>query len=110
MSQSEKEIIIIDNYADKSVLDMISKIETEVMLITKKNSLLSKIDIEKYNKQYNNLKIKYDSRFHDRYILIDKIKLYHLGSSINHAGSKIFSINIIEDKFIINSLIDKIKK
>ncbi len=110
MSQSEKEIIIIDNYADKSVLDMISKIEAEVILITKKNNLLSKIDIEKYNKQYNNLKIKYDSRFHDKYILIDKIKLYHLGSSINYAESKIFSINIIEDKFIISSLIDKIKK
>ncbi len=110
MKQGKEKVIIIDNYADKSVLDMISKIYVKVILITKKNSLLKNIDIEKYNKQYNNLEIMYNDTFHDRYILIDNTKLYHLGSSINYAGSKTFSINIIEDKFVLNSLIKNIYK
>ena len=78
-------------------------------LITKKNGLLSKLDIEKYQKQYDNLKIKYDDTLHDRYIIVDKEIFYHLGASVNHVGSRTFSINILEDdcmkKFLLAKLI-----
>lgn len=102
LEKAKTEIIIVDGYADKTVLDIISKIKTKVILICKKNSLLSKIDVEKYNKQYNNLKIVYDNSYHDRYFLLDKKNMYHCGASINYAGSKTFSINKIEDRNIIN--------
>ena len=109
MKESKQELIIIDRYADKTVLDMISKVEVIVKLITKKNGLLSKLDIEKYQKQYDNLKIKYDDTFHDRYIIVDKEIFYHLGASVNHVGSRTFSINILEDdcmkKFLLAKLI-----
>ena len=49
MSIAKDELIIIDSYADKVILDMISKLNVEVKLITKTKSLLSKLDIEKYN-------------------------------------------------------------
>lgn len=109
MKESKQELIIIDRYADKTVLDMISKVEVIVKLITKKNGLLSKLDIEKYQKQYDNLKIKYDDTFHDRYIIVDKEIFYYLGASVNHVGSRTFSINILEDdcmkKFLLAKLI-----
>lgn len=108
MIEAKKELIIIDNYADKTVLDMVRRLKVEVLLITKENSLISKSDIDKYNKQYDNLKIKYDHTFHDRYLIIDKKIVYHLGASINHAGSKTFSVNKIEEDVVINSLITKI--
>ena len=108
MNETKKELIIIDNYADKNVLDMIRKIKVKVILITKKNNLLTKLDIEKYNKEYHNLKIKYNDTFHDRYIIIDKSIVYHLGASINHAGSKTFSINTLTDEFVIENLLKKI--
>ena len=72
--------------------------------------MISKSDIEKYNKQHNNLKIKYDNTFHDRYLIIDKKIVYHLGASINHAGSKTFSVNTIEEEEVIEVLINKIGK
>ena len=109
MSKAKKEIIIIDNYADKIVLDMISRMKVKVILITRKNNLIKDIDIEKYNKQYNNLTIKYDNTFHDRYIILDKEKVYHCGCSINHIGNKTFSINILQEKEVIESLLNKIK-
>ena len=109
MSKAKEEIIIIDNYADKIVLDMISRMKVKVILITRKNNLIKDIDIEKYNKQYNNLTIKYDNTFHDRYIILDKEKVYHCGSSINHIGNKTFSINILQEKEVIESLLNKIK-
>lgn len=110
MNEAEKELIIIDNYADKIVLDMICKVEKKTILITKKNNLLKKIDIDKYNKQYDNLKILYNGTFHDRYLIIDNTKIYHCGASLNYAGSKTFSINILEDKIVKEILLEKINE
>ena len=104
---SKKELIIIDKYVDLTILDMIKSLKCMVLLITSKNRL-SKLDIEKYNKQYNNLKVKYNDTFHDRYFIIDKDVIYHSGTSINHAGSRTFSINILEDEIVKNTLIKKI--
>lgn len=109
MNDATKSLTIIDNYADTSVLDMISKINVPVLLITKKNANLNQIDINKYNQQYNNLKIVYNNTFHDRYLILDNEIIYHLGALINHAGSKTFSINKLEDTIIINALISKIQ-
>ena len=110
MKEARKEIIIIDAYLDKTILDMIRKIKKQVILITRKNNELSKLDISKYQEQYNNLKIIYNNTFHDRYIILDNTTVYHLGTSINHAGSKTFGINILTDEFVIDNLINKISK
>ncbi len=109
MIEARHELIIIDNYADKSVLDMVRRLKVKVLLITKENSLITKADIEKYNKQYDNLKVVYDNTFHDRYLILDKKTVYHLGTSINYAGSKTFSINKIEEEDVIKLLVEKVK-
>ena len=90
---ANNELIIIDRFADKSVLDMIKDLDVNVILIVKRNGLLKKMDIEKYNRQYDNLKIIYNGDYHDRYFIIDQKEVYHCGASIKHAGSRTFSIN-----------------
>ena len=80
------------------------------ILIIRNNSLLSKLDISKYKEQYNNLKVIYSDLFHDRYIILDDNIIYHCGSSLNKAGTRIFSINILEDKYIIKALLDKVRE
>lgn len=107
LSTAKNDLIIIDRYADKSVLDMISKLNIKTTIICKKNELLNDIDIKKYNRQYSNLKIIYNNSFHDRYFILDKSIVYHCGSSINHAGNKTFSINLINDDIVKESLIKK---
>ena len=103
---AKEELILIDNYADNRVLNMISKLKVNIILITKDSKRLNELDIEKYNSQYNNLKVIRNNIFHDRYIIIDKKEVYHLGTSINNAGNGIFSINKLEDEFIIKCLIN----
>jgi len=110
MSKASNSLVIIDGYADKIVLDMISRLDVDVYLIIRNNSLLSKLDISKYNEQYNNLKVIYSDLFHDRYIIIDDNIIYHCGSSLNKAGTRIFSINKLEDKYVINGLLDKVRE
>ena len=101
-------LIIIDSYADNKVLDMFSKLNCNIILITKDSNRLNELDIDKYNSQYNNLKVIRNNTFHDRYIIIDEKEIYHLGASINNAGNKTFSINKLEDKIVIDSLLNTI--
>ena len=110
VESAKEELIIIDGYADYITLNIIRNLNIKVILIIKNNSKLSKLDIEKYNKQYHNLKVIYNNTFHDRYFIIDKSIIYHSGTSINHAGSKIFSINILEDEFVKDNLIKHIER
>lgn len=103
-----EELIIIDRYVDITILDMIKNLKCNVILITKDNNNLSKLSIKKYQEQYHNLRIIYNDTFHDRYFILDKKTIYHCGTSINHAGNRTFSINILEDILIKNSLINNI--
>ena len=106
---AKKELKIIDSYADNTLLNIIKRLNVKVTIITRKNNLLTEQDIEKYNKQYHNLTVKYNNTFHDRYFIIDNKIVYHCGASINRIGYKTFSITKIGDSEIIQSLINKIK-
>ena len=105
---AKEEIIIIDNYADKSILDMITNLNVRVTIVTKKFNLLKDIDIKKYNKQYHNLKVMYSDKFHDRFIILDKKVLYHSGASYKDLGNKCFAITKMEDKEYLETIIKNI--
>ena len=107
--EAKNKLVIIDGYADNTILDIIKRLNVKVTIITKSNNLLTRQDIEKYNKQYNNLTVKYDNTFHDRYFILDDSIVYHCGASINRIGYKTFSITKINDNEIKNALINKIK-
>ena len=102
--KANNEIIIIDNYIDRTILDrlIVKKSNVNVVIYTNSNSskLLNK-DINMFNSQYKGLSIKYTSKVHDRYIIIDNNKLYHLGHSIKDLGKKIFSINELDSSLIL---------
>ena len=106
----KNELIIIDAYADNTVLDIVKRLDINVTIITKKDNLLTEQDILKYNKQYNNLKVIYDNSFHDRYFILDKEVVYHCGASINRIGYKIFSITQVSDEEVCKVLINKVDK
>lgn len=110
--KAKKEIKVIDNYVDKITLDILSKKNTDVtvLLITNENkSKLTKTDINKFNMEYQCLKIIYTNAFHDRFIILDNKELYHLGSSLKDLGKKVFGISKIEDNDYLTLLLDKIK-
>ena len=102
---SKESILIIDNYVDKSLLDILSKTDKFITIITNK---YDNEDLEKYKKQYKNVEIKISDSFHDRFIIIDNKYLYHSGSSFKDLGKKCFSINKIEDSNYLRELIKKI--
>jgi len=106
IKEAKERIIIIDNYIDKSILDMLvyKKESVNVEIITSSH-YLTKLDINKFNRQYPNLTIKYTNIFHDRFIIIDNT-LYHVGASLKDLGKKCFAINKIEDKEYLDKIIE----
>ena len=65
---ANNEIIIIDNYVDRSILDglVVKKTNVKVIIYTNINSRLLGKDIDLFNKQYGNLEVKYTTKVHDR--------------------------------------------
>ena len=108
IKKANTKIVIIDNYIDDSILKMLTKKKNnvEVVILTSEKSNISKLDIQKFNKEYPTLKVTKTNKFHDRFIIIDNKELYHCGASIKDLGKKCFAINKIEDKQIINQVIN----
>ena len=104
----KSELIIVDRFTDKSLLDMIKNLDCRVILITSDKSNISKLDVEKYNKSYNNLIIYYDDSIHDRYFILDRSNIYLCGSSINYIGYRGSSIVLMNDIDTKNSVINKV--
>ena len=106
IKKAEKKILIIDNYIDDTILDMLSKKNknVEVVLLTSNNSNISNLDIQKFNKEYPTLKISKTNKFHDRFIVIDNKELYHCGASLKDLGKKCFAITKMEDIEYIEKL------
>ena len=99
---ANNEIIIIDNYVDRTILDrlVVKKSNVQVIIYTSINSRLLGRDINTFNSQYVGLDVRYTTNVHDRYIIIDQNKIYHLGHSIKDLGKKIFSISQSESRLI----------
>ena len=109
-TRAKEEIILIDPYADIKALDYL-KVKTEgviVQLYISSKAKLTQGDIDAFNEQYGNLKIILDDGFHDRFIIVDRAILYHLGASLNHIGKKVFAITKIEDENLLVSMKERL--
>ena len=106
IKRAKNKILIIDNYIDDSILKMLAKKnkDVEAVILTSQNCDISKLDINKFNKQYPTLKIARSNKFHDRFIIIDNKELYHCGASLKDLGKKCFAISKIEDMEYIEKI------
>ena len=105
LSKSKEEVIIIDNYAGKELLDIIKDIKQNIKIVSSNiDSTLKK----KYESQYSNVTFMNNNTFHDRFVIIDRKELYNSGASFKDLGNKCFALNKIEDKKILNNIIRKI--
>lgn len=110
IEKAKTDIVLIDNYLDKSVLDMLSKKQNnvKVRLITNSKTKLLKTDIQKFNQQYPQLSLDFSDKIHDRFLLIDNVELYHIGASLKDLGKKMFAFSLMEDKELITNLLKRL--
>ena len=94
---AKKEIILIDNYVDDSILTLFSKIPNiKVTIYTNTISKQLKLDFQKYSKQYDNIILKTFKNSHDRFLILDQKEIYHIGASLKDLGKKWFAFSKID--------------
>lgn len=93
--KAQKSIILIDNYIDESVLLMLSKRQkgVEVLVYISNVTKETNLDLKKYRSQYPDIKITPFNKSHDRFIILDKKTVYHLGASLKDLGKKWFAFS-----------------
>lgn len=111
IQKAQKEITLIDGYVDVETLNLLSKKNknVSVTIYTLKWTKLSEIDIKNFNAQYPALKVRYTKSFHDRFLILDRKTVYHIGASLKDMGKKCFAINLIQDIEIIKSILQKLE-
>lgn len=89
--RAKESIILLDNYIDESVLEQLSKSNSHVKIsiLTKNITDNLKLDIKKYNNQFSKINLIHFNLSHDRFLIIDKIDIYHIGASLKDLGKMV---------------------
>ena len=108
--KASKKIVLIDGYVDIGTLNILAKKNegVDVTIYTFSNTRLSQMDIATFNAQYPDLKVKYMTAFHDRFLILDDAIGYHIGASIKDAGKKCFAITRIQDEQTIQDILNRL--
>ena len=95
---AKRSIMIIDNYIDDSILTILTKCNRGVKasICTKTISDQLKLDVKKFNEQYEPVEIIEFKNSHDRFIIIDDKIIYHFGASLKDLGKKWFGFSKLD--------------
>jgi len=95
------EVLLIDNYIDHTVFTLFSKYPNiRIQIYTANITKQLNLDYQKYQTQYKNIDLIQFKNSHDRFLIIDKKEVYHIGASLKDLGKKWFAFS----KFDIESL------
>ena len=104
VESAKKEIVLIDPYSDASTLEVLAKKAkgVKVRLVCKATNWPkpTATEIAKFNRQYKGLTVERSDNFHDRFVIIDGVELYNLGSSINSLGRRLTTYTTRDPKEI----------
>ena len=107
IKSAKKDIKLLDNFIDETVLTLFSKVpDIKITIYTKTITRQLKLDLEKYNSQYNNIEIKKFDNSHDRFLIIDETEVYHIGASLKDLGKKWFGFSRMDKQSV--TVLDKL--
>ena len=107
ISKADTSIILIDACADIKALEFLKykKQGVKLYIYHSSKTKLSNKEILDFNAQYGDCSTFINDKYHDRFLIIDKNDIFHLGASLNYAGKKVFAITKMEDETIRDSII-----
>lgn len=98
IKSANENIVLIDNYIDDTVLTLLSKrdVKVKVTIYTKNITKQLELDLQKHNAQYPTIELKKFDASHDRFLLIDNARVYHIGASLKDLGKKWFAFSKLD--------------
>ena len=95
IKSAKNSLILIDNYIDENTLLMLSKRTTGVdaTIYTQRITPQLQLDLTRHNNQYPPINIRTYRQAHDRFLIIDRSDVYHIGASLKDLGKKLFAFS-----------------
>lgn len=96
--KADQSIILLDNYVDDTVLTLLSKRKEGVdcLILTKDISKQLQLDLNKHKAQYPPIAVKVLDKAHDRFLILDKQEIYHIGASLKDLGKRWFAFSKLD--------------
>ncbi len=109
VKKAKSSIVLIDNYIDENTLTLLSKRAANISAIiyTANISKQLTLDLQQHNAQYPKIEIKQFTKAHDRFLIIDRETVYHIGASLKDLGKKWFAFSKI--RLDANEILSKIE-
>jgi len=106
--KAKKSLILIDNYIDETTLLQLSKRNEKCRctIYTERMSDALRLDLKKYNSQYQPIEIRILKNAHDRFLILDEKELYHIGASLKDLGKRWFAFSRMDG--FLNEVLDQI--
>ena len=100
--RAKKEIILLDHYLDESTLMHLAKKQeaVRVLLYSKADAKHFQPDMEKANQQYGGFELRHFTKSHDRFLIIDREEIWHLGASLKDLGKRWFAFSCMEPEWL----------
>lgn len=94
---AKSSIVLIDNYIDETTFTLLSKRNEgiDAIIYTANTSKQLMLDLERHNAQYPSIQVKQFDKVHDRFLIIDRKTIYHIGASLKDLGKKWFAFSKI---------------
>lgn len=102
IQEAKQWIAVVDPYLDGTIFTMLATSSSpalSVKLLTAKVPADFALEGAKFRKQFPQFSIeaRKTNDFHDRFIIVDDRRCWHIGASIKDAGGKTFMISELED-------------
>lgn len=114
ISSAAQELIIVDNYVDGTLFQLLTNSKPTAALKVLTFSMPADFVLEgkKFIQQYGRIvEVKRDRNdFHDRFIVLDDVRVFHLGHSIKDAGNRAMMIHQLEDERNIIATLETFKR
>lgn len=103
VKSAQTSLILIDNYVDETVLSLFAKKNqgATVTIYTKTLGRALQEDANKFNAQFGGLTLHAFDAAHDRFLIIDKTEVYHIGASLKDLGKKWFAFSKMDKSTVV---------
>lgn len=90
------EILIVDSYVDETLWQLLRNVPPSAKIRVMTMQMKSDFALEgrKFAAQHGNtIEVRATKLYHDRFIIVDSARVWHLGASIKDAGNKAFGMS-----------------
>lgn len=107
IAKAKTEIKLVDNYINVDLINFLSSIPSTVdlkIISTSNNISQIRLTLVGFQRQLNNIQIRENNSYHDRFLIIDNTDFFHFGASLKDLGNKTFMFSKINQTSIQNAI------